>query len=467
MIIRFQSRCSREATGCIQCKSNGRPCVYSRSGILRRRPKQPRRALPTSSSGSEHHPSPQGDGLTPPPSELQSQIDYDINATRDQLQQFALADEAAAAGGTLATLGAEYSSFWQGPSLQDMARELNMVDKRFLAFTEEETAVFIQSEWLIQRPHKCSLTLTTTSVYEPVIQKGVPLFTPAPPDILRNVFLHPDQVLEKAYMVSAFGIVLTAVASNGAFDKRVVTKLRWNLRLALDDANLLLEPTDLNIEALMLLALHIQELATPSLTWMFASTASQMLQFIGVSHRSLDEKTQDHRLMMFWTLNTMDKILALIFGKPPSLHRSMSTRVPSIPIQKMLSFQPTGPVAVGLGNTAPFQSMFGAHSMDQFHRSSVLYSDIWSCIYEDSSNVTRIQTRLDEWHEHCKSVSLPNPCSIPSTMLILLDPGSMRHSRTIFPGRQVSRKHATWHSRPDIPVPLLESPSFALPSGLA
>lgn len=247
--------------------------------------------------------------------------------------------------------------------------------------------------------------LTTIAVYEPVIQKGVPLFTPAPTDILRDVFLHPDRVLEKAYMVSAYGIALTAVALNKAFDKQVVTKLRWNLRLALDDANLLLEPTDLNIEALLLLALHIQELATPSLTWMFASTAARMLQFVGVYHRSLDEKTRDHRLLMFWTLNTMDKILAVIFGKPPSLHRSMSTNVPSIPIQKMLAFQPTGPVAIPVGNTAPFQSMFGAHSMDQFHRSSVLYSDIWSCIYEDSSNVSRIQTRLDEWHEQCTSVS--------------------------------------------------------------
>ena len=45
-------------------------------------------------------------------------------------------------------------------------------------------------------------------------------------------------------------------------------QLRSNLWIALNDVRLLLEPTEVNIQALWLLACHPEEFTTPTLCWM-------------------------------------------------------------------------------------------------------------------------------------------------------------------------------------------------------
>ena len=47
---------------------------------------------------------------------------YDITKTHDSLRKYG--DAANLPTGSLNFLGDEYSSFWQGPSIQEMAREL-------------------------------------------------------------------------------------------------------------------------------------------------------------------------------------------------------------------------------------------------------------------------------------------------------------------------------------------------------
>lgn len=69
-------------------------------------------------------------------------MDYDLNRTKDNLRQFG--EFEGDASGSLATLDAEYSSFWQGPSLSEMAKELSLERKEFVAFDEQETERFAQ-----------------------------------------------------------------------------------------------------------------------------------------------------------------------------------------------------------------------------------------------------------------------------------------------------------------------------------
>ena len=74
---------------------------------------------------------------------LRSQLDGNIETIEDNLKEFGGAGSDAS--DPLATLGAEYSSFWQGPDLREMARELRIDGKRFLTFPIEQTALFTES----------------------------------------------------------------------------------------------------------------------------------------------------------------------------------------------------------------------------------------------------------------------------------------------------------------------------------
>ncbi|KAI9704640.1 MAG: hypothetical protein M1820_005388 [Bogoriella megaspora] len=58
------------------------------------------------------------------------------------------------------------------------------------------------------------------------------------------------------------------VSSNNPSDESTKAKLRCNLWLALNDVRLLLEPSEANIQALILLACHVEEFTTPSTCWM-------------------------------------------------------------------------------------------------------------------------------------------------------------------------------------------------------
>jgi hypothetical protein len=73
-----------------------------------------------------------------------------------------------------------------------------------------------------------------------------------PPEILSNLTAHPERVRPSAYLVVFYGVMLTiAAADPSAYGEDTIPKMRWNLWLALNDAKLLLEPSDLNIQALL------------------------------------------------------------------------------------------------------------------------------------------------------------------------------------------------------------------------
>ena len=71
-------------------------------------------------------------------------MEHDITETQDSLRQFAPSQDGASH--KLAMLGAEYSSFWQGPSLRDMAQELGVEEKKFLPFGQQQNILFTESQ---------------------------------------------------------------------------------------------------------------------------------------------------------------------------------------------------------------------------------------------------------------------------------------------------------------------------------
>ncbi|KAK5165380.1 uncharacterized protein LTR77_008909 [Saxophila tyrrhenica] len=315
-------------------------------------------------------------------------MDHDISQTKDSLQQFDVSGNSPS--GTLAALGEEYSSFWQGPGLAEMAAELGLKEKSFVTFGSGQTASFSKAYYAMEG-------------------KGKPLLAPIPPDVFRDALARPHAVHERAHLVLIYGVLLTEAALNESYDRTTVTKLRWNLRLSIDDARLLLEPSDLNMQALMILAFHVQEVTTPSLSWMVFSIVCRMLQALGVNARSLDPETRERRLLLAWTFNAIDKNLALIFGRPPAMHKITNANLPIIPVHKLLEYRPHQVIDGGRIGTS-YQSTFGAHFLYFMHRSSEVTADIWSCLYEDSSNIARVREKLDDWHQ--KTTSTLEACLV-------------------------------------------------------
>lgn len=198
-----------------------------------------------------------------------------------------------------------------------------------------------------------------------------------------------------------YSIILSMVSSTDPMDEPTKAKLRCNLWLALNDVRLLLEPSESNIQALTLLACHVEEFTTPSLSWMLITNACRMLQALGVNHRRLDPRTRERRIMIFWQLNMLDKGLALIFGRPPTFHRAMAREIALPTINQLLPFQPHQ-TSIG----AP--TLFGAHFMHQGLLLCRVMADVWSCLYEETApsnrSIESVHEDLESWYRQAQAV---------------------------------------------------------------
>jgi hypothetical protein len=202
--------------------------------------------------------------------------------------------------------------------------------------------------------------------------------------------------------VMYYSIILSMVSSTAPRDISTKEKLRCNLWLAMNDVRILLEPSEANIQALALLATHVEEFTSPSLCWMLIATACRMLQALGINLRHLSPETRQRRTMTFWYLNLVDKGLSIIFGRPPTLHRAMSKDIPLPTIAQLHN-------GGRLANGSRPGSLFGAHYVRQIMLLSYIMGDIWSCVYEnalpDKTAVQSVKSDLESWYSAAKVVS--------------------------------------------------------------
>ncbi|KAH3269453.1 hypothetical protein KXW55_003958 [Aspergillus fumigatus] len=98
---------------------------------------------------------------------------------------------------------------------------------------------------------------------------------------------------------------------------------RANLEAALADLPLHLPATSNTIVALMFGAFHFIELSKPSMSWTYASKASELCQTLGY-HRNVSMKldSQDiiqYKLFLFWSVYFLDKSLSLRLGRASTM----------------------------------------------------------------------------------------------------------------------------------------------------
>lgn len=154
----------------------------------------------------------------------------------------------------------------------------------------------------------------------------------------------PWTVSERGWIVIFNCLLAAAIPPDDPFAKGLSLRLRWNTWLALEDSCMFLEPSEVKIQALVLLACHGQDFATPSLSWNLISHACRMAQALGLhmytSTGGITEKARDHRICLFWSLFMLDKSLSLAFGRPPFLPGSFYDSVPVPGPDLLAKFKP-------------------------------------------------------------------------------------------------------------------------------
>ena len=238
------------------------------------------------------------------------------------------------------------------------------------------------------------------------LQRERLLFASIPPDVLDHLNTsRPGQIRDRAWLVMFYSVALSTVSSSTPSDELTKARLRSNLWLAFNDVRLLLEPSASGIQALIIMACYVNEYVTPQLCWSLISQACTMLLALGITHWHLDRTTRERRAMLFWRLNDLDKALALILGRPPTLHRECAAAVPLPTLDQLLPARPHG--------GAP--ALFNAHYSHQMHMLSRIKSDIWHCLYgQDSAKLHVIRENLDSWNREATEVltlSLAHLCT--------------------------------------------------------
>ncbi|EEU40640.1 uncharacterized protein NECHADRAFT_34178, partial [Fusarium vanettenii 77-13-4] len=149
-------------------------------------------------------------------------------------------------------------------------------------------------------------------------------------DILRQVLFEPETVFAKAWVVFVNYMLLTLATGSGQHTDATKT-FKKNMRLALDDAKIFLEPSEVNIQTLILLALHGEDFALPNMSWMLTGQACQQAQVLRlhlVTNSDTSSPEQQRRLCLFWALFMADKSCSLAFGRPVFLPTEWFQNVP-------------------------------------------------------------------------------------------------------------------------------------------
>lgn len=179
-------------------------------------------------------------------------------------------------------------------------------------------------------------------------------------------------------------------------------KLKSNLWLAFNDVRLFIEPSLLNIQALVVLATRVEEFMTPSVCWMLISKACATMGAIGQTRRNHESSDQQKsHAVLFWQLNLLDKSLALSLMKPPTIHKEAMKAIPMPSLDQLV-----------LAQQRPNESrVFDAHYMHQLYLLSEIMGEASHLLSTqarrgfDHEAVSSNMDRLDEWYSRATEVS--------------------------------------------------------------
>lgn len=97
----------------------------------------------------------------------------------------------------------------------------------------------------------------------------------------------PPRTCERAWWVMFYSTALRDSVASGLSDQRTLRGIKNNLWLAFNDAKVLLQPSVLNVQALVVMVIFAESVLSPMASWTLVSKACTMLLDLGVGKSSL------------------------------------------------------------------------------------------------------------------------------------------------------------------------------------
>lgn len=237
------------------------------------------------------------------------------------------------------------------------------------------------------------------SAFENALRDKEPLLSPAPPEVVRSLELSRlGEIQERAWVVMYYCIILKVTDA-----VHLKSQLQQELWASLGNINVLMKPSDVNIQAILMVIGLVPDLIDPSLCWMLSTSACRMLQALGVTHGRIDAQTREQRRLRFWQLNLVDKALAVIFGRSPILPQKMGIEV-GLPTLEQI--RPSTQQRTSDGS----KGYFASHLMYQKFLLSKVMADIWQCLYggieSQDLEIESVIATLESWYEQAHKVCL-------------------------------------------------------------
>ncbi|KAK2013629.1 hypothetical protein LZ32DRAFT_557688 [Colletotrichum eremochloae] len=230
---------------------------------------------------------------------------------------------------------------------------------------------------------------------------GELFFCTPPDDLLKQIVFHPEQVTQKAWVVYFNYIMLAQASTEEENQANQAANFRRNVRNALNDSSIFLEPREINVQALAILAMHGEDYTSPNLSWMIVGHACRQAEALGL-HKPphLDFESYQRSLSLFWLLFIVDKSCTLAFGRSPFLPVNSYHDVPLPEFNYLLKFQPHTDSRFEDSQTPSRPSNFGA----RYFMGSIKLAKIMGSIIEFLSpgpsafSRHEIKIQLEKWY---------------------------------------------------------------------
>ncbi|PTD10736.1 hypothetical protein FCULG_00007727 [Fusarium culmorum] len=229
---------------------------------------------------------------------------------------------------------------------------------------------------------------------------GDAFFTAPSEELVLQVIFKPEGVSRKAWIVYINYMILAMLSED---QSREAKGFRHNVEIALNDSKIFLEPHLVHLQTLILLAIHGEDYASPSLSWMLVGHACRQAEALGLHlSNGSDSETHQRRLSLFWMLFAVDKSCSLAFGRPCFLPSTTYAKVALPDLGHLARFQPRSDSADGRAKS----SIFGAHMFLARMELARLEGDVLHLVNSEVLGTSRNQLRenLTEWHTRTNQV---------------------------------------------------------------
>lgn len=170
------------------------------------------------------------------------------------------------------------------------------------------------------------------------------MFGPPPPELVPKLMFEPSTVNERGWLLLFNARLSIDFALEEPSNTRVTRGLQWNIWTLIEDSSIFLEPSEVKILAICMIAAHTQEVMPPNLCWNLISHACRMAQSLSLhlphGYAPLGSEANIQRNLLFWGVFMLDKSLSFAFGRPPFLPSHLYKNVPPPDHANLAKFRP-------------------------------------------------------------------------------------------------------------------------------